>query len=33
VLDTAGEPPEASAARVLALLERRPAPELAGSRS
>jgi adenylylsulfate kinase len=33
VLDTAGEPPEASAARVLALLERRPAPALAGSRS
>jgi adenylyl-sulfate kinase len=33
VLDTAGEPPAASAARVLALLEPRPAPELAGSRS
>jgi adenylylsulfate kinase len=33
VLDTAGEPPEASAAQVLALLERRQAPALAGSRS
>jgi adenylylsulfate kinase len=32
VLDTAGEPPEASAARVLALLDGRPAPELVGSR-
>lgn len=31
VLDTAGEPPEASAARVLALLDGRPAPELVGS--
>jgi adenylylsulfate kinase-like enzyme len=31
VLDTAGEPPEASAARVLELLERRPAPALVGS--
>jgi sulfate adenylyltransferase len=30
VLDTAGEPPEASAARVLALLERRTAPEPPG---
>jgi adenylylsulfate kinase len=30
VLDTAGEPPEASAARVLELLERRPAPALLG---
>jgi adenylylsulfate kinase len=33
VLDTAGETPEASAARVLALLERRPAPALVGSGS
>jgi adenylylsulfate kinase len=33
VLDTAGEVPEASAAKVLAVLERRPAPALAGSRS
>jgi adenylyl-sulfate kinase len=33
VLDTAGEPPEASADRVLALLERRPAPALVGSGS
>jgi adenylylsulfate kinase-like enzyme len=32
VLDTGGEPPEASAARVLALLDGRPAPALAGSR-
>jgi adenylylsulfate kinase len=32
VLDTAGEPPEASAGRVLALLAGRPAPALAGSR-
>jgi adenylylsulfate kinase len=34
VLDTAGEPPEASAGRVLALLDGRPAPAptLAGSR-
>ena len=31
VLDTAGEPPEASAARVLALLDGRPAPALVGS--
>ena len=31
VLDTAGELPEASAARVLALLDGRPAPELVGS--
>jgi adenylylsulfate kinase len=31
VLDTAGEPPEVSAARVLALLDGRPAPELVGS--
>jgi adenylylsulfate kinase len=31
VLDTAGEPPEASAGRVLALLERRAVPALAGS--
>jgi adenylylsulfate kinase len=31
VLDTGGEPPEASAARVLALLDRRPAPALVGS--
>jgi adenylyl-sulfate kinase len=31
VLDTTGEPPEASAARVLALLDGRPAPELVGS--
>ena len=33
VLDTAGEPPEASAEHVLALLERRPAQELVGSGS
>ena len=33
VLDTAGEPPEASADQVLALLDRRQAPALAGSRS
>jgi adenylylsulfate kinase len=33
VLDTAGEPPEASAARVLALLDGRPAPALLRSRS
>ena len=33
VLDTAGEPPEASAERVLALLEGRPAPALVGSGS
>jgi adenylyl-sulfate kinase len=33
VLDTAGEPPEASAARVLALLGGRPAPALLRSRS
>ena len=33
VLDTAGEPPETSAERVLALLERRPAPALVGSGS
>jgi adenylyl-sulfate kinase len=33
VLDTAGEPPEASAGRVLALLDGRPAPELVGSGS
>ena len=33
VLDTDGEPPEASAERVLALLERRPAPALVGSGS
>jgi adenylylsulfate kinase len=33
VLDTAVEPPEASADRVLALLDGRPAPALAGSRS
>jgi adenylylsulfate kinase len=32
VLDTVGEPPEASAARVLALLDGRPAPALVGSR-
>jgi adenylylsulfate kinase len=32
VLDTAGEPPEASAARVLALLDGRAAPVLVGSR-
>jgi adenylylsulfate kinase len=32
VLDTAGEPPEASAARVLALLDGRAAPALVGSR-
>jgi adenylylsulfate kinase len=32
VLDTAGEAPEASAERVLALLEGRPTPELVGSR-
>ena len=31
VLDTAGEPPEASAAQVLALLERQSVPALAGS--
>jgi adenylylsulfate kinase len=31
VLDTAGEPPEASAARVLALLDGRAAPALVGS--
>ena len=31
VLDTAAEPPEASAAKVLALLERRRVPALAGS--
>jgi adenylylsulfate kinase len=31
ILDTAGEAPEASAARVLALLERRTVPALAGS--
>jgi adenylylsulfate kinase len=33
ILDTAAEPPEASAAQVLALLERQSVPALAGSRS